>query len=138
MAIRATQVFDVMTFDPRTIESTARVGDAYAIMVENGFRHVPVVDDARLVGVISLSDIGRLGATIPALLEMAVADAMTTNPLTITPEELIEAAAAQMGLNKLNCLPVVASGRLVGIITTYDLLDALVRRRTTRASVPPT
>lgn len=135
--IRPTQVFDVMTSDPRVIEPTAKVGEAYAIMQENGFRHVPVVDRGRLVGILSVSDIGRLGAMIPSIADLPVTHAMTPSPITILPEEPIESAAAQMGLRKVSCLPVVASGRLIGIITTYDLLDALVRRRTTRTSLVP-
>jgi acetoin utilization protein AcuB len=137
MTIRATQVSDIMTPDPRAIEPSAKVREAYATMKENGFRHLPVVDDGRLVGVISVTDVGRLGATVSAILDKSVAEAMTPNPRTIAPEEPIESAAAQMGLYKVNCLPVVTEGRLIGIVTTYDLLDALVRRLVPRSTRAP-
>jgi acetoin utilization protein AcuB len=134
MTIRATQVSDVMTPDPRVIEPSITVGEAYGIMKDNGFRHLPVVEGGQLVGIISVTDVGRFGATIPAIMERSVADSMTRDPLTIAPTEPIESAAAQMGLHKVNCLPVVADGRLIGIVTTYDLLDALVRRLVPRSA----
>jgi acetoin utilization protein AcuB len=120
-------VRDVMTADPVVIAPDATVAQAHALMNEGGFRHLPVVEGARLVGVISTADIGRLGATIPQLMVRPVADLMSPDPPTVAPEQPIEAAAGQMGLRKVNCLPVVSDGRLVGIVTTYDLLDALAR-----------
>jgi len=137
MQIRATQVRDIMTPDPRVIEPGATVREAWATMKENGFRHLPVVDAGRLVGVISITDIGRLGATVPAILERTVGQSMTPNPMTMSPDEPIESAAAQMGLHKINCLPIVEGAKLIGIVTTYDLLDALVRRLVPRSTRPP-
>jgi acetoin utilization protein AcuB len=124
----AIRVLDIMTADPMVTTPNATVEEAYTTMKRLGFRHMPVVDKGRLVGIISTTDVGRLGATIPELMARNVAHAMTPDPLTISPEATIEVAAAQMGLKKINCLPVVSEGRLVGIVTTYDLLDALVRR----------
>jgi acetoin utilization protein AcuB len=126
-----------MTPDPRTIEPSATVREAYATMKENNFRHLPVVHDGRLVGIISTTDIGRLGAAVPAVLERTVGDSMNPSPITIDPDEPIESAAAQMGLHKIYCLVVVDDGKLVGIVTTYDLLDALVRRLMPRSSRTP-
>jgi acetoin utilization protein AcuB len=125
MADRSMLVRDVMTPDPIVISPDARVEQAHALMKEGGFRHLPVLLDGHLVGVISTADIGRLGATIAELMARPVADLMNPDPPTVTPEQPIEAAAGQMGVRKVNCLPVVAQGRVVGIITTYDLLDAL-------------
>jgi CBS domain-containing protein len=48
----ATPLADVMTRDPLTLGSNARFGTALALMHKNGFRHVPVVDDGKLVGVV--------------------------------------------------------------------------------------
>lgn len=136
MPIRATQVRDIMTPDPRVIEPGETVREAWATMKEGGFRHLPVCHGGRLVGIISITDIGRLGATVPAILDRTVEQSMTAKPITMSPDEQIESAAAQMGLHKINCLPIVEGDKLVGIVTTYDLLDALVRRlmpRSTRA-----
>ena len=124
---------DVMTTDPLVIGPHATVEEAYTTMKSRGFRHLPVVDKGRLVGIISTTDVGRLGSQIPELMARPVAYAMTPDPMTIAPDASIEVAAAQMGLKKVNCFPVVEGGKLVGIVTTYDLLDALAQRPATAA-----
>ena len=52
---------------------------------------------------------------------------MSHDLITAKPTLRVDAAAATMAVHKVGCLPVVENGRLVGIVTTYDLLDALVR-----------
>jgi acetoin utilization protein AcuB len=123
-----TRVEEVMTPDPTTSHPSATVSDAYTLMSERGFRHVPIVDGEALAGVISMTDIGRLGAQIPEILNRTLADVMTKAVLTIGPEDAVDVAAAVMASRKINCLLVVENGKLVGIVTTYDLLDALARR----------
>ena len=123
-----TRVADVMTPDPMVVEPEVTVEGAYGTMKSLGFRHLPVVRAGELVGIISTNDIGRLGATVPEILAREVGTVMTPNPFTIQPEEPIEKAAATMALRKVSCLPVLSGGALVGIVTTYDLLDALARR----------
>jgi acetoin utilization protein AcuB len=121
-------VEDVMTPDPVTLEPTATVGDAYALMTERGFRHLPIVEADLLLGIISISDIGHLGARVPELMAKQLHEVMTKNPLTVKPTESVSAAAATMASRKINCLLVVVNRKLAGIVTTYDLLDALARR----------
>jgi uncharacterized cupin superfamily protein/CBS domain-containing protein len=121
-------VREVMTADPCVVSPDDTVERAWSVMKDEGCRHVPVVEHGALVGILSTNDVGRLGSTEPSLMARRVRDAMTKNPHTARPDEAIESAAAQMGIHKVNCLPVVSEGKLVGIVTTYDLLDALVRR----------
>ncbi len=123
-----TRVDQVMTADPITLPTTATVGDAYALMSERGFRHVPISDDGALVGLISITDIGRLGAAVPEILAKSLGEVMSTKLLTIGPNESVEVAAVKMASRKVNCLLVVVGEKLEGIVTTYDLLDALARR----------
>jgi CBS domain-containing protein len=61
----ATRVFDVMTASPRTIDPDKTVEHALMLMYDGGFRHVPVVDDGRPVGMISARD--ALGPELQAL-----------------------------------------------------------------------
>lgn len=123
-----TTVEEVMTPDPLTLLPTARVGEAYGMMVERGFRHVPVVEAELLLGVISMTDIGRLGASVPELLAKPLHEVMSKNLITVKRTESIAAAATLMASKKINCLLVVEHRQLIGIVTTYDLLDALARR----------
>src|SRR5207248_664515 len=111
MTSRPTVVREVMTADPMTIAPDATIGEAYDTMKSLGFRHLPVVDGARLVGILSTTDVGRLGATVPELMAKKVGDVMTPNPRTIGGDERIESAAAQMALHKMNCLLVTVEGR---------------------------
>jgi CBS domain-containing protein len=52
-------VHNWMTRDPITVEASATVGEALDLMLSKGFRHLPVVEDGRLVGMVSLRDLGR-------------------------------------------------------------------------------
>ena len=128
MSQSAAQVREVMTTDPAVVSPDDTLERAWAMMTGEGYRHLPVVKDGQLVGVLSITDIGRLGATVPSLMARTVGEWMTKNPITVGPDEPVERAAGQMGLHKVNCLPVVTGGKLVGIVTTYDLLDALARQ----------
>lgn len=115
-------VRDVMTPDPATLAPDATVAAAVALMSSVGCRHVPVVADGRVVGVVSSKDLRGWSD------ESLVADAMTRDPATVRPEDPIESAAAIMALRKIGCLIVIEGGALGGILTTYDLLDALAFR----------
>lgn len=114
-----------MTPDPLTLAPTATVGEAYALMKERGFRHVPVTEGDLLLGVFSLTDVGHLGARVPQLMAMQLHEVMTKSLVTIAPTESVAAAAVVMASKKINCLIVVHQRRIAGIVTTYDLLDAL-------------
>ncbi len=123
-----TRVEEVMTPDPVTLGPEATIREAYVIMSTRRFRHVPIVDGEALVGVISLTDIGKLGARVPQILAMVLKDVMTTDVVTIDLQESVDKAAALMASRKIHSLCVMEDGKLVGILTTYDLLDALSRR----------
>src|SRR5438477_7191281 len=118
---------DIMTPDPLTLAPTATVGDAYAMMRERGFRHMPISEAGLLLGLISMTDIGHLGAKVPEILARPLHEVMTKKLITIKPDESVEKAAVMMASNKINCLLVVVAGKLTGIVTTYDLLDALAK-----------
>jgi len=103
-----------------------------------GFRHLPIVDGhERLIGIVSDRDLREAapsGATALSrqeltylLSRLSVQDAMSSPVLTARPGEPAEAAAIRMRENKIGALPVVENDRLVGIVTTDDMLDALVR-----------
>ena len=123
-----TTVDDVMTADPMTLPPTATVREAYELMKEHGFRHVPVAEGDLLLGIISMTDIGHLGAKVPAVLAKPLHEVMSTNLVTAKATDKVEVAAATMASRRINCLLVLDGTRLAGIVTTYDLLDALARR----------
>lgn len=116
-------VLQVMTPHPVTVATEATSTEAIALMDQVGCRHLPVVTGGRLVGVVSRKDV-----CCECSRKRTVAEVMSSDPLTADPTDSIERAAATMALSKVDCLPVVDDGHLVGILTTYDVLDLLCRR----------
>ncbi len=112
------------------IRDTDPAGLALQTMLWAGVRHLPVVHDGGVVGVITERDLLRQRATAGnrAALQSPVAEAMTTPVETTPPEAPVDDVAARMATLKIGCLPVVDDGVLVGIVTTTDLLAWQGRR----------
>jgi acetoin utilization protein AcuB len=126
-------VRDSMTQELVTVVPETTAAEALALCRTNRIRHLPILEGGRLVGVISDRD---LRAATPALGDRAraealerirVADEMTRDLTTARPEDPIEDAAMAMYERKIGCLPVVDGEDLVGIVTSSDVLRALVR-----------
>lgn len=115
-----------MSKDVVTLPVTADLNEAMRLMKEFDIRHLPVVDDGTLVGLITERDVR--GALFPSMLEeISVKDLMINNPVTVSPTTLLEDAARLVYRRKIGSLPVVdEGGRLVGIITVADMLAALI------------
>jgi acetoin utilization protein AcuB len=124
-------VRDWMTLDPVTINPGLSVSGAYRLMKERGIRRLPVVEGDRLVGIVTLGDLRAAVASPEAnlnIFEMAfhmerftVRQIMTHQVVTVTPDTPIEVACELMLKHKIGGLPVVAAGRLVGILTESDI-----------------
>jgi CBS domain-containing protein len=117
------KVAERMTTNPCCVRLADTLGAAQAIMQAEGFKHLPVVEMKRVLGVITDRDVRRRAARLDDTL---VETAMTVDPLTASLDTTIEEAASVMLVKRIGCLPVVQDGGLVGIITTTDLLRALL------------
>jgi len=117
------QILNLMTADPATVSSRDTLAMAKAVMDAGHFRRLPVVDDGKLVGILTERDIrehtGYLEST-------RVDAAMRTALVTVGPRATVEEAARLMLQHKIGGLPIVDDGRLVGIVTTSDLLKAFL------------
>jgi acetoin utilization protein AcuB len=117
------QIVNLMTSDPVAIGQHDTLSNAKAVMDEGRFRRLPVVEDGRLVGILTERDLreytGYLGTT-------RVNAAMRTALVTVTPHNTVEDVARLMLKHKIGGLPVVAEGKLVGIVTTSDLLKSFL------------
>jgi acetoin utilization protein AcuB len=118
-------VRDVMVTNPVTVRPHETARHAYQLMRDHRFRHLPVVEDGQLVGILSDRDL-RPVLLSPTLARARVGELMSENLTTVGPEALVEEAASLLVVKKIGCLPVVADGRLVGIVTETDLLGVLV------------
>ena len=125
------KVVDVMTRDPLTVSPAETIGQAEEIMTDNRFRQLPVVQDGDLVGIVTDRDVrsflsGSL-LTNPEAREKAlntkVREIMTTEPLTLSPEDDLQEAVELFIEEKIGGMPVVDETEgLVGIVTYVDLL----------------
>ena len=125
-------VKDSMAHDLATLSPDETAATALAVCRERRIRHLPVLREGRLVGIVSdrdlrsstpaLGDLDRAAA----LQKLQVEDVMARDVVTADPEDPIEQAANTMRERRIGCLPVVEGGELVGIITASDVMDALV------------
>jgi len=123
-------VQDLMQTPVHTVTADQSLAATYAFMQEQRVRHLPVMQDAHLVGVITDRDLRLATSHLrsdPFDSSAAVADVMSQPPQTAGPLDPIEEAARLMRQHAIGCLPVVDGPALVGIVTGTDLLDALMR-----------
>lgn len=112
-----------MRKNPATATPRDTLAEADAKMHSGNFRHLPIVKDGKLVGMLSDHDVRQHQGH---LRDTRVTGAMTDNPIVVTPETTLEEAAEIMLERKIGGLPVVDKDQLVGIITTTDLLGAFL------------
>jgi len=127
----------VMTRDPVTVAPNDAIGVALKRMLARGCRRLPVVDQGKLVGIVSDRDLRRATNSPFVLRErwyddfllehILVRACMTPNPITITPRTSMLEAAKLMRDHKIGGLPVMEGERLVGIVTETDLLNYFIR-----------
>jgi len=125
-------VKDSMTREVVMLAPQATAGEALALCREKRIRHLPVLEEGRLAGIVSDRD---LRAATPALGDpdraealgkILVSEVMAREVATARPDDPIEEAANAMRERKVGCLPVVEGEALVGIVTSSDVMEALI------------
>jgi len=112
-----------MTPNPVIIGPQAMLTTAQEYMTAGHFRRLPVIQDGTLVGIVTDRDIRRhAGAEIRTKVQAA----MTETPLTVPPDMAVEDATKLMLRDQISGLPVVENGKLIGIITASDVLNAFL------------
>ena len=112
-----------MTKEPITVEPDDLLIRASHKMQAGGFRRLPVVSAGRLVGIVSERDLREHRGYFE---HTKINGVMTENPVTVTPATTLEEAAQTLVEQQIGGFPVVENGRLVGIITTSDILKAFL------------
>ncbi|HEX8259037.1 MAG TPA: CBS domain-containing protein [Rubrobacteraceae bacterium] len=151
--IRELRVGDVMETDWPTLGPESTVEEAIKLFAEERVSGAPVVEDGRLVGIITEGDLifqdadvkapgflDILGGIVPlgdtdeyrkeALKSagVTVGEVMTDDPVTVAPEATLAETATIMAERRKKILPVIDGGRLVGVITRMDILTLHVIR----------
>ena len=129
------RVRELMTAKPITVDPQTPMLEARQRMVEKRIRHLVVVKNARVVGIVTDRDI-RLNLPSPAtslsvweinylLAQLTVGGVMSRAVMVVDPDRPVAEAARIMIDHKIGALPVVDEGRLVGIITESDFVRAM-------------
>lgn len=116
-----------------TIQPSTTIGEALLLLRANRIRHLPVIENDSLVGIVSDRD---LRDALPSrllthddddtVLHKPVANIMNQQVITAHPLDFIEDAALQLYEHKIGSLPIVEGNRLVGLITESDLFSSLI------------
>lgn len=120
------KVAEWMVKDPIVVTLDQRVQDCVDLMREHSIRHLPVVENQKLIGLVTESDLREV--FLASLVEdLTIQGVMITEPLTVTPDTEIENAAKLIYYRKVGGLPVVDDyGQVVGILTVADLVEAFI------------
>jgi acetoin utilization protein AcuB len=121
---------DIMRPGPITIRETESLGAAQRVMARSRIRHLPVINGSRLVGMLSARDILAARARCNGDIDwwsVRVHDAMSAPAQTAGKDDSLTEVAGRMAMAKLGAMPIVDHGRLLGLATISDVLDAEVR-----------
>jgi CBS domain-containing protein len=130
------RVADWMSTPPIIVAPTSSLADAQHLMEQRHIRRLPVVQDGRLVGIVTWGDLCAAWPSAASTLSVyewralldrvTIVECMTRNPLTVGPGDPVLDAAQCMLDNKIGGLPVLVDGNIVGVITESDLMRLLM------------
>lgn len=116
-------VAEHMTANPHTIGADQHVVTALQVMRGFGVRHLPVLDDGRLVGFLSDRELPWVGGALDPRLR--VSELMNPGPYSASPHTSLAVVARDMADHKIEVVIVLEAGRVVGILTVVDVARAL-------------
>jgi len=136
---RREPVSHIMTANVLTVNHTNSLKDAENILKSNNIRHIPVVSGDSLIGMLSLTDLMRISfvesyGSGEASVDTAVYDMLTieqvmvSNPQSVNQDATIREVAEILASQEYHALPVVDGDKLVGIVTTTDLIKYLLEQ----------
>lgn len=128
----------IMTTDMITVDvEKGDLKEARNLLESNNIRHLPVVHGEELKGIISLTDIHRIsfggnfgqGEVDEAIFDMlSIEQVMSHHPKTIDANDTIKEVAELLAVEEFHAVPVTEEGKLVGIVTTTDLIKYLIEQ----------
>jgi CBS domain-containing protein len=135
------KVSDWMTKNVVTTTRQTSISNAHQLMREKNIRRLPVVEDSKLIGIVTIGDVREASPSDATTLsiwelnylwaQLTIEKIMTRNVLTVTAHTPILDVAEIMLEHKVSGLPVVDENqKLLGIITESDIFRMLVRTRT--------
>lgn len=135
---------DIMTKKPIVVDGDRSVGAALTFFREHGVSHLPVVEEGRLLGILSIQDIieqifvprrkqtvGDIKGEKVPILNVPIKGVMSKHVISVNPETTLKEAEKTMHDKAVTCLPVLAQDKLVGIVTKLDFLEPISQMETT-------
>ncbi len=145
-------VRDIMTVDPVTVTPDMTVTEVAKLMVDERVGALPVMEEGRLIGIVTEGDLimqdvklefptymhlldgyilyppatARFESELKKAVAATVRDVMTRDPVTVDVDSSVEDAATLLVERDVSRLPVLEEGRLVGIVSKYDVVRSLV------------
>lgn len=132
-----TSITEIMTTNFTTVNVDESLKNAGDILFTNKFKHLPVLEKGELVGILSKTDIKRMSFADElggqefeadrAVFEMlTVGQVMVKNPFILNAETTIKDAAEVLAKKEFRSIPIMKNEKLVGIVTTKDLIRHLL------------
>ncbi|GGP86384.1 CBS domain-containing protein [Saccharothrix coeruleofusca] len=118
---------DIMTSPVISVPPDVPIREVAALMVAHGFTALPVVDDGRLVAIVTESDLLRSRYGDQDAADTPVREAMSTPVYGVDPGAPVELLARVMVDDRVRCVPVLDGSRLVGVVTRRDLVRVMAR-----------
>jgi CBS domain-containing protein len=132
------RIATVMSWPVETIEAETSLCQAYDLMQQHGVKHLPVVREQRLVGLVTAHHLHSIApdargaqaqlSPSTASTQWRVCDVMTTDVITLHPDTPAQEAARLAWEHDIGCFVIVDGHQLLGIVTTTDLLDLFIDR----------
>ncbi len=122
------EVRAIMTKDPLTVHSNETLSEVSSKMISNQVQQVPVVDDGKLMGLITSYDLWKHHNSKDYDESKKVGDVMTTNVLRITPKDKVGTAAELFMSKRFKTIPVVnLRNELKGVVTAFDVIKETLK-----------
>ena len=141
---RVKRVRDCMTCDPASVGPNDSLQMVVELLRRRDIRSVPVLEDGRLIGIVTDRDVRQVAPAYPLFREedeirrytenLTVTAAMTADPMTISPDAPLIDAAKVLETYRISALPVVDGTELVGMLTVTDLLRVFVEQNEEKAA----
>ncbi|MFC2176021.1 CBS domain-containing protein [Bacteroidota bacterium] len=134
---KRTPVSKIMSTDIASVNVTQSIKDVSDIIDTRNIRHVPVVSGDEVIGMMSKTDLQKISfvnnmegeSLSTAMYEaLTIEQVMTKELMTVQSSDTIHQVATTLSENEFHALPVVEGGKLVGIVTTTDLIKYLVEQ----------
>ncbi len=112
----------IMTTEIVTLSPNDTLEDARKLFINKKFHHIPIVEEGKLVGVITKSDLWKSGKSFEEYNDFPLSSVMTTRMVHLSPDQRIGVAAELFLENKFGYIPVVEGDILKGIISSFDVM----------------